>query len=83
MEKDLNLNAYNAKQLLLASYDYLTDIAQQTLRVEKSNDAKIKMGELAMLQYTANQNIEKIMTLVSYAIEEMATICNEDTEQNQ
>lgn len=81
MAKDLNLNAYNAKQLLLASYDYLTDIEQQTVRVEKANNAEKRMGELVMLQYATNQSIEKIMTLVRYAIEEMATICNEDTEQ--
>lgn len=83
MEKDLNLNAYNAKQLLLASRDYLTDIANQTFRVEKANDANELTDELYMLQYATKQSIEKIMTLVSYAIEEMATICNEDTEQNQ
>lgn len=83
MAKDLNLNAYNAKQLLLASYDYLTDIEQQTVRVEKANNAEKRMGELALLQYTTNQNIEKIKTLVNYAIEEMETISNEDTEQKQ
>lgn len=83
MEKDLNLNAYNAKQLLLASYDYLTDIEQQTVRVEKANSAEKRMAELAMLQYATNQSIEKIMTLVRYAIEEMETICNEATEQKQ
>ena len=83
MEKDLNLNAYNAKQLLLASYDYLTEIEQQTLRVKNANDANQLMEELYALQYITNQSINKIITLVSYAIEEMATICNEDTEKNQ
>lgn len=83
MEKDLNLNAYNAKQLLLASYDYLTDISQQTFRVEKANDAEQLRDELCMLQYVTNQSINKIITLVSYAIEEMATISNENTEQKQ
>lgn len=83
MAKDLNLNAYNAKQLLLASYDYLTEIEQQTLRVKTANDANKLMEELYTLQYITNQSINKIITLVSYAIEEMATISNEDTEQKQ
>lgn len=43
--KDLNLDAYVIRQLLLTARDYCSDIETQMLAVEKQKDAEKRLNE--------------------------------------
>lgn len=72
--KDLNLDAYVIKQLLLTASDYCSDIETQMLAVEKQKDAKKRLSELNLLMFEVSRNIEKISTLIDVSIEHASHI---------
>ncbi|OFK63712.1 hypothetical protein HMPREF2811_02540 [Globicatella sp. HMSC072A10] len=67
--KDLNLDAYVIKQLLLTARDYCSDIEAQMLAVETQKDAEKRLNELNLLMFEVSRSIEKISTLIEVSIE--------------
>lgn len=67
--KDLNLDAYVIKQLLLTARDYCSDIETQMLAVEKQRNAEKRLNELNLLMFEVSRSIEKISTLIEVSIE--------------
>ena len=72
--KDLNLDAYVIKQLLLTARDYCSDIETQMLAVEKQKDAEKRLNELNLLMFEVSRSIEKISTLIEVSIEHAGLI---------